>query len=187
MSSKRIIVFALLSSFSVTFTNAQYEIKPAEGYTPQIGVMVDMLEDLKNRISEMTRDLNQSETDYLFDEKANSIGALVMHLVATEAYYQVETLEDRTWTEEEAKFWGVAAGLGEKQQTELRGKPIKYYLDLWDEVREKTLDGLKTRDDAWFASNIEEGINYHWAWFHILEHSANHMGQIALVINRLPE
>tara|TARA_Y100001972_G_scaffold128996_1_gene193300 strand:- start:1427 stop:1651 length:225 start_codon:yes stop_codon:yes gene_type:complete len=39
----------------------------------------------------------------------------------------------------------------------------------------------------WFAANIDEGVNNHWVWFHVLEHSANHMGQIALVKNRLPK
>ncbi|WP_019668837.1 DUF664 domain-containing protein [Eudoraea adriatica] len=60
-------------------------------------------------------------------------------------------------------------------------------MDLWDQVRKETLEGFKTKDDAWFAANIDEGVNNHWAWFHILEHSANHMGQIALVKSRLPE
>lgn len=110
-----------------------------------------------------------------------------MHLVATEAYYQVETLEDRTWTEKEAEFWGVAGQLNEKSRAALKGKPATYYLDLWDEVRIKTLEGLKAKDDVWFAANIDEGINNHYVWFHVLEHSANHMGQIALVKNRLPE
>lgn len=177
----------LVLCFSISFANAQYEIKPEEGFTPQIGIMVDMLEDLKNRISEMTRDLNLEETDYLFDEKANSIGALIMHLAATEVYYQVETLEERSWTVEEAEFWGAAGGLGHEQRDKLKGKPVEYYLELWDQVRKKTLEGLKVRDDAWFAANIDEGINNHWAWFHVLEHSANHMGQIALVKNRLPK
>ena len=177
----------LILCFSFSFVNAQYEIKPEKGYTPQIGIMVDMLEDLKDRISEITRDLDQAETDYLFDDNANSIGALIMHLVATEAYYQVETLEGRTWTDEEAEFWEIGGGLGEKSRDKLKGKPIKYYLDLWDQVRKKTLEGLKAKDDAWFAASIDERMNNHWAWFHILEHSANHMGQIALVKNRLPK
>jgi hypothetical protein len=110
-----------------------------------------------------------------------------MHLVTTESYYQVETLEERPWTDEEAAFWGIAGELGTESREKIKGKPIKYYLDLWDQVREKSLEGLKTRDDAWFASSIEEGINYHWVWFHVLEHSANHMGQIALIKNRLLE
>lgn len=187
MKSLKKYITLLFFCFSLSFVNAQYEIKPANGYTPQIGIMVDMLEEMKDRIMEMTSDLDQTETDYLFDAKANSIGALIMHLVATEAYYQVETLEERIWTDEEAEFWGVAAGLGEKYRDKLKGKPIKYYLNLWEQVRKKTLEGLKARDDEWFAASIDENMNNHWAWFHILEHSANHMGQIALVKNRLPK
>jgi uncharacterized damage-inducible protein DinB len=166
---------------------AQNEIEPAPGYSPQIGIMVDMLEEIKDRISESVKDLDQPQTDFLFDEKANSIGAILMHLIATESYYRVETLEGRTWTEEEAEFWSPAGGLGSESREKYKGKPVKYYLGLWDEVRAKTLEGLKEKDDTWFASNIEEGINYHWAWFHILEHQANHMGQIELVKNRIPQ
>jgi uncharacterized damage-inducible protein DinB len=177
----------LILCFSLSFVNAQYEIKPEKGYTPQIGLMVDMLEEIKGRITQNIRDLDQAQTDYLFDDKANSIGAIIMHLVATEAYYQVETLEERTWTDEEGEFWGIASGLGAESRDKLKGKPIKYYLDLWDQVRKKTLEGLKAKDDAWFAASIDESMNNHWAWFHILEHQANHMGQIALVKNRLPE
>ena len=183
------ITLAILC-FSISLSNAQYQIKPESGYTPQIGIMVDMLEELKDRITEDVRDLTQEETDFLFDDKANSIGALIMHLVATEVYYQVETLEDRPFTEKEEKLLAMAGGLGVKSREELQAKPIKYYLDLWDEVRQKTLEGLQAKDDEWFASNIEdidENINNHWVWFHVLEHQGNHMGQIALVKSRLPE
>lgn len=182
-SNKNTLVLTLC--FSLSMVNAQYEIKPKKGYTPQIGIMVDMMEELKERIVADVQDLSQSETDYLFDDQANSIGALVMHLAATEAYYQVETLEERKWTPEEKEFWGIAGSLGKESREKLKGKPIKYYLDLWQEVREKSLRGLKDKDDVWFASNIDEGINNHWAWFHVMEHQANHMGQIASIKNRL--
>lgn len=146
-----------------------------------------MLEEIKDRIAADVRDLNQTQTDYLFDDQANSIGALVMHLVSTESYYQVETLEGRQWTDEEIALWEVAGGLGDDSRSTFKGKPITFYLDLWDQVREKTLAGLKTKDDAWFAANIDEGVNNHWVWFHVLEHQANHMGQIALIKKRLQE
>lgn len=180
------VLFAFLF-LTTTIAFAQYEIKPAEGYTPRIGLMVAMLEDLKVRITEQVVGLNQTETDYLFDEKANSIGSLVMHLVATEAYFQVESLEERQWTDDESAFWMIGAGLNDESKKQLQGKPIQYYVDLWDGLRLKTLAGLKTKDDAWFASNIDEEMNYHWAWYHVMEHQANHMGQIALVKNRLPK
>ena len=177
----------LLTCLSLSLANGQYEIEPMEGYTPHIGVMVSMLEDLKERITEQVKDLDQSQIDFLYDKNANSIGALMMHLVSTEVYYQVETLEGRQMTEDEQTRLGVAGALNDESKRNLKGKPIQHYLDLWDEVRQKTLAGLKNKDDKWFASNVEDGINYHWVWFHVMEHSANHMGQIATIKNRLPE
>ncbi len=166
---------------------AQYAIEPVEGFTPQIGVVVDMLEEIKNRIEANVQDLSLAETDFRFDDRANSIGALIMHLAATEAYYQIETLEGNAWSAEEMALWGAASDLGGESRETFTGKPIAHYLDIWDTVREKTLGGLKSRDDAWLASEIEEGVNNHWVWFHVLEHASAHMGQIALVKQRLPD
>lgn len=169
------------------FLNAQGELKSVEGYSPNIGMMVYMLEDLKDRITEQVKDLDQSQTDFLYDTEANSIGSLVMHLVSTESYYQTATLEGRQWTEEERIRFGSAGELNEEVKNILRGKPIEHYLDLWEVVREKTMRELKTKDDDWFASRMEDGLNYHYIWYHVMEHSANHMGQIATIKNRLPD
>lgn len=182
---KKALLTLLLLTTTISFS--QYEIKPSTEYSHDIGVMVSMLEDLKDRITEQVKDLDQTETDFLFDENSNSIGALVMHLISTEVYYQVETLEGRQLTSEEKERLGFAGGLNKESKSKLKGKPIQHYLDLWEEVRQKTLAGLKTKDDTWFTSNIEEGINYHWVWYHVMEHQANHMGQISLVKNRLPK
>ncbi len=182
---KTTCILFFLTSYIVTY--GQYQIVEEEGYSHQIGIMVNMLEDLKIRITEEVDSLTIEQTDFLFDEKANSIGALIMHLAATESYYQVESLEERTWTEEETIFWEVPSGLGKDTREKYKGNSIQYYLDIWDQVREKTLIGLQARNDEWFGSNIEDGMNYHWVWYHVMEHQANHMGQIALIKNRLSE
>ena len=187
MKSLKTKTSLLLLLLPIMLLNAQGELKSAEGYSPQIGLMVYMLEDLKDRITEQVKDLDQSQTDFLYDADANSIGSLIMHLVSTESYYQIATLEGREWTEDEQTRFGMAGELNEEVKSKLRGKPIRYYLDLWDEVREKSLNGLKTKDDAWFSSNLEEGLNYHYIWYHVMEHSANHMGQIGTIKNRLPK
>ncbi|MEO1254868.1 MAG: hypothetical protein AAFY41_08290, partial [Bacteroidota bacterium] len=88
--------------------DAQYEIKPAKGYSNDIGNMVVMLEDLKSRIVRIVSDFDQDETDFLLDEKANRIGAMILHLAATEAYYQKYTFEGRQFNEEENAKWGLA-------------------------------------------------------------------------------
>jgi len=185
MTPKNFTAFCLLF-LVMTSLKAQHEIVPEKGYTPQIGIMVDMLDEIKDRVTEDVKDLSQEQTDFLFDDKANSIGAIIMHLIATEAYYQSETLEGRPWTNEERQQYEMAGGLGSESREGIKGKPIQYYLDLWDEVRAKSHAGLKEKDDAWFASQIDEGVNIHWVWFHVLEHGASHMGQISLVKARLP-
>lgn len=186
MRNKLTLAFCLL--FLVTTSlKSQNEIIPREGYSTQIGIMVDMLDELKDRISENVKDLSQEQTDYHFDDKANSIGAIIMHLIATEAYYQSETLEGKPWTAEEKEQYQLAGGLGPDSKGKFKGKPIQYYLDLWDEVRAKTHAGFKEKDDKWFAEQIDDGVNNHWVWFHVLEHEASHMGQISLIKARLPE
>lgn len=182
---KSILLVTLCLTFSPAYS--QGEMKPVEGYSPQIGLMVYMLEDLKSRITNEVKDLDIAQTDFLFDKDANSIGSLIMHLVSTEAYYQIETLEGRQWTGEEQNRLGVAGELNEQTKNILKGRPIQDYLDLWDEVRQKSLEGLKSKDDAWFLSSIDEGLNYQWVWYHVMEHSASHRGQIATIRNRLPK
>jgi len=187
MNFKKIPLIVVLTLLGCTQIYSQGEMKPVEGYTTQIGLMVYMLEDLKDRITEQVKDLNQEETDFLYDEGANSIGSLIMHLVSTEAYYQIQTLESRPWTDEERDRLGMAGELNENIKNILKEKPIQHYLDLWDEVRQKSLEGLKSKDDAWFASQVDDGINFQYVWYHVMEHSANHMGQIATIKNRLPK
>ena len=187
MRSLKLKLTALLIVLPIFLLKAQGELRSVEGYSPNIGDMVFMLEDLKDRITQQVKDLDQSQTDYLYDENANSIGSLIMHLVSTESYYQIATLEQRDWTEDERTRYGIAGELNKEVKSKLQGKPITYYLDLWDEVRAESLKGLKAKDDAWFDSNIEEGLNNYYIWYHVMEHSANHMGQIATIINRLPK
>lgn len=175
----------VLVILSTSAMDAQ-EIKAPEGYSPLIGSTVSMLEDLKERVTSSVINLSIEETDFLLDEQANRVGALILHLAATEKYYQVYTFEGRSLNTEESEMWNLPQNLGEEAREQLQGKPIQYYLDIWNEVREETLRLLKTKDDAWFSSKVENSrMNNHWAWYHVMEHQANHMGQIRLILKRV--
>lgn len=187
---KRFILSLLFTSIFtlVCFSPSQGQnmVKPAKGYSTQIGNMVSMLDDLKGRVQRSVSNLSLADTDFLLDEEANRIGALILHLAATEKYYQVYTFENRGFNKEEKKKWDIALSLGEKSRNELKGKPISYYLDIWAEVRKETKSLLKEKDDKWFEAKVKgASMNNHWAWFHVMEHQANHMGQIRLIIKRI--
>ena len=157
-----------------------------EGASPQIGAMISMLEDLKDRVEETVKNMSQYEIDYLHDKEANRIGALVMHLAAAEAYYQVFTFESRDFNAEEKKKWDAALDLDEGGRDVFKGHDIQYYLNIYNEVRAKTIAELKKRDDAWFAT---VQTRYDWSnqycWFHVMEHQSSHLGQILFLKKRI--
>ena len=111
-----------------------------------------------------------------------------MHLAATEKYYQALTFENRNFNKEERKKWMVPLSLGEPARKKLVGNSIDHYLEIWDEAREETLNQLKTKDDEWLNSMVDKrDANNYWAWYHVMEHQANHMGQIRLILSRISE
>ena len=183
---KTISTLLLFVIFSFSVQGQSSIIEAPKGYTNDIGNMISMLDNLKQRVERIVAGLSQEQTDFLLDEDANRIGAIIYHLAATEAYYQVFTFEKRGFNNEENEKWMVALNLGEQGRKELKDKPISYYLEIYDDVRNKTKELLKTKDDKWFSRKVR-GMSNHWAWFHVMEHQANHMGQLALISKRLPK
>lgn len=165
---------------------------PKEGYTPQVGTLVSMMNWMRMVILAPVRGMSVSDLDYLVDEDANSIGAMLMHLAATERFYQIHTFENKTWgdwAKEDSEKWSVASGLGAKAREEIKGKPFDYYLEEMTKVREYTLAELKNRDDAWLMSvdkNFPWGpTNNYCKWFHVCEHESNHNGQFKFIKSRI--
>ena len=162
------------------------EIVAEAGYTPQMGVLVSMLDAMKERVEGSVRNHSVYELDYLMDEKANSIGSLIMHLAAAEKLYQVMTFEGRYFNKEEEKIWGPALNLGDDGRESLKGHDVDYYLNLYDEVRAKTKEELAKRDDKWLEEEIPgAGMTNFYGWFHVMEHQSSHLGQILLLQKRI--
>ena len=72
-------------------------IGPRPGYTPDIGTMVSMLTYIQTAVVGPVKGMTQADLDFLFDKDSNSIGALLLHLAATETYYQMNTFDNKKW------------------------------------------------------------------------------------------
>lgn len=69
--------------------------------------------------------------------------------------------------------------LNTKDPELLKGKEISYYLNIYNNVRQKTIEELRKKDDQWFKSiNAGNGISNQYAWFHVMEHQSSHLGEI---------
>jgi len=169
-------------------------IGPRPGYTPQIGTLVSMLTYIQTAVFRSVDGLTQADLDYLFDAKANTIGALLMHLAATETYYSMNTFENKhwdSWSEDIKKKWDPAMNLGDAGRKAIKGHDLNYYLDTLNQTREHSLAEFKKRDDAWLLQGDteqfgKEKVNIYWKWFHVTEHESHHTGQIAFLAKRLP-
>jgi hypothetical protein len=168
---------------------------PRAGYAPQIGSFVSELTWMReaNGILVTTKGLSQADLDYLFDQNANSIGALMLHLAAAETYYQMNTFDGMkwdSWSDAVKQKWDAAMDLGDAGRKTIKGHDRDYYVAILHEVREKTLAEFKKRDDAWFLAADKDWpwgpTNNYCKWFHVCEHEAHHCGQIAMLRKRLP-
>jgi uncharacterized damage-inducible protein DinB len=168
---------------------------PRPGYAPQVGTFVSLLTWMReaNGVISATKGLTQADLDYLVDPRANTIGALMLHLAATETYYQLNTFDGKkwdSWPDSVKQQWDAAMNLGDAGRKSIKGHDRDYYLKILQETRAKTLAEFSKRDDAWLLAADKDWpwgpTNNLCKWFHVCEHEAHHTGQIAFLRKRLP-
>ena len=168
---------------------------PRPGYAPQLGTFVSVLTWMReaNGVIRATEKLTTTDLDHLIDPNANTIGALMLHLAATETYYQLNTFDGKkwdSWPDSVKKQWDAAMNLGDAGRKTIKGHDRDYYLSILQETRAKTLAEFGKRDDAWLMAVDKDWpwgpTNNYCKWFHVCEHEAHHTGQIAFLRKRLP-
>jgi len=167
-------------------------VGPQPGFTPEIGTLTSMLAFTRRQVLKNVNGLSQQDLDFLLEANANTIGALLLHLAATETYYQMNTFDGMkwdSWPEEVKKKWDTPMHLGEPARKAIKGNSLDYYLDALHQAREKSLAEFRKRDDKWLATLVTQGdfsANNYAKWFHVAEHESNHDGQIKFLKKRIP-
>jgi len=178
---------------SVQTTDSLYMIGPQEGYTPRIGTLLSTMTMMRTWIVGGVANLTMDELDFQLDDTSNSIGAMLLHLAATERYYQLNTFDEMewdSWSKKIKKEWDLPMNLGEEGRKMIKGNNIDYYLSKLEEVREVTKMEFAKRNDDWLMTSEpffeNKPTNNHCKWFHVCEHESNHNGQIKFIMKRIP-
>jgi uncharacterized damage-inducible protein DinB len=167
---------------------------PQPGYSPQIGTLVSEMTWMRAAVLRAVKGMTLNQLDFLLDNKANRIGALLLHLAATEKLYQLNTFDNVGVQDLEKhsafKDWEVPKDLGEPARQKVKNHNLDYYLNALREIREKTLAEFRKRDDKWLM-NVDNTFvwgptNNLCKWFHVCEHESHHTGQISLLAGRTP-
>jgi uncharacterized damage-inducible protein DinB len=168
-------------------------VGPREGYSPQIGTLVSMMDWCRNAVTSVVEGMTTEQLDFLLDDKANTIGALLYHLAATDAFYHEHTfkgVEWDKWDKAVADKFNTAMELGEPARKAIKGNNLDFYISLLKETREKTYSEFKKRDDKWLMTVDQKWFwgptNNYCKWFHVCEHESHHQGQISLIKSRVP-
>jgi uncharacterized protein DUF664 len=168
-------------------------VGPKKGYSPQIGTLASEMAFMRGQVLHSVKGMSQGDMDFLLDDKANRIGALLLHLAAIETFYQLNTFQGLSPDKFPASFkekWEIPSNLGEPARKAIKGNNLDYYLNILHETRETTLAEFRKRDDDWLLAVDKSWgwgpTNNYCKWFHVTEHEANHNGQIKLLKARLP-
>jgi uncharacterized damage-inducible protein DinB len=159
-----------------------YLVTPIAGYTPQMGRLVSMMNYARRTTLDEVKGLSVEQLDYLHDPNSNSIGALLLHIAAVEAWYQGATFGSSGTAASEKGPWEIALDLGAQSRREIKGNSVDYYLRILEEVRSKTLEEFAKRNDQWLDEETPfwggQPANNYFKWFHVFEDEINHRGQI---------
>ena len=168
-------------------------VGPREGFTPRLGTLLSTMTMMRSMLVRQVESLNSKQLDHQVDEQSNSIGAMLMHLAATEKYYQLNTFENMSWGSwgsHVKQEWDVPMNLGAAAREQIKGHSIDYYLQHLENVRADTVEMFAKLDDQWLdqAEPFFGGqpTNNHAKWFHVCEHESNHNGQIKFIKKRFP-
>ena len=184
---------SMISPLDVTQTDDNInEIGPKAGYTPQVGTLVSMMNWMRSTVLSSVNGLSVSDLDYLHDEDSNTIGSMLLHLAATEKYYQLNTFDGVSWGSWDERLkaeWDIPMSLGERGREMIKGHSLDFYLNKLESVREASLTALTQLDDKWLLTNDESWFwgptNNYCKWFHVVEHESNHNGQIKYIKSRV--
>ena len=173
----------LLPAPAMSPDTPRFQMVTPAGFTPVVGSLASALIHSRASVIDSVKDMTVSQLDHQHDDRANPVGALLAHIATVEWFYGVASIEGRQPAGNEWAERGVFMRLGAAAWAAAKGQTIEQHLERLARVREKTLAGLATKDDAWLEGTLvlpwtTELANHHWAWYHVVEDALNHRGQI---------
>jgi len=166
---------------------------PKEGYSPEVGTLVSMMTWMRTTMLASVKGMTQEQLDFLLDDKANTVGAMLYHLAATDTFYHLHTFQAIPWGKWDNSYnkeWSIPMQLGIIARNKIKGNSLDFYLEKLNTSREKTLAEFRKRDDKWLMTVDKEWpwgpTNNYCKWFHVCEHESNHNGQIKFLKSRMP-
>jgi uncharacterized damage-inducible protein DinB len=173
-------------------------LTPPEGYDRRAvvtGMMAAQLDPLLASLARRVKDAGVDELEWQPRPGINTVGMLLAHLALSEVYWMLVASQGIDSVEEADVIALATIGIrmnddglplaphGSHPAT-LAGKTAAEYLEMLRRARQATHATLRGWDDAGLdQTRTVNGVEASRGWilFHIVEHFAHHLGQIALL------
>jgi uncharacterized damage-inducible protein DinB len=166
-------------------TKEQLVVAGLPDYEPEIGRLLWMLEETRQRTKRGLEGLTDDLLAWSPAPTENTIGALIYHIAAIEAdWLYVEILEGQPFPPDivaifpedvRDEHWRLAAA---------HGTSLAANLDRLDSVRERLLAAFRGMSLAEFRrirDLPDYGVTPEWVLHHLMQHEAEHRGQIGVI------
>lgn len=168
-------------------------LAPSAGFSREIGFYLSALEKIRAELREIASDLSADELAQRILPGAHQIGALILHIGEAEAGWIQERVAGKELGDEERKFvhWCDTT----ETDFALKGYSARECIERIDEISRRSREILREfKDDdleRLFAYERDTGerveVSLRWILHHLIDHEANHRGQISMMKRLLRE
>ncbi|MGA9995832.1 MAG: DinB family protein [Pyrinomonadaceae bacterium] len=170
----------------------RHVLESAKGVATEIGFSLSAMEEVRQQLREAVAEMSAEEIARRAVAGAHSIGALVLHIGEAEWWWMQCILSGHKLTLDDRRkpFWDVLKNSEKFARLNFNASDCLRTIDEIREQTRQTLSPFDERDfDRPFSFNLR-GTQYEyslrWILHHLVDHEAQHKGQI-LMLKRLLE
>jgi uncharacterized damage-inducible protein DinB len=142
------------------------------------------LEEARRRTWQRIEDLDVALLDWTAREGGNSIGSSLYHIAAIEADYLYADVLEQPFPQAIVELFPYDVREAHGRLTPVRGFDLAWYRQRLDETRQRLLAAFGAMDLADFRrvrGQEAADITPEWTLHHLMQHEAEHRGEIAMV------
>ena len=151
------------------------------GYEPAIARWVWALEDTRRRTKQSLASIKAEAIDWLPVDGKNSIGTILYHLVAIEMAYLYEDILELGWSDDLESLLIYDIREDDGRLTGVQSESLEKHLNRLDAGRTLLLNALgqmSLTDFQRVRRCKDYDITPEWTLHHLMQHEAEHRGQI---------
>ena len=167
-------------------------IEPVEGFSREIGFYLSGWEKARDGLRRVVSDLSDEELSKRILPDAHQIGGLILHLGEAETWWIHSVVAEKQLDEEAKKF----AHMYDTTETDFAGKgySAKDCIERLDKIGSKSREILAALNDedlerifTYERNDQRVEASLRWILCQMIEHEANHLGQISMTKRLLRE